>query len=156
LIAPHWRFADRRAVALPIAKRFIRAIQPFKDADFGNPGVRQAFAEMAPWSNLDDPAVQHRLQREMALPTAALDELRRVSAGGGLAARRVDAPTLILQGRRDATVLARDTRRLATHVRGPIALHELPGGHLLVAPEGHSWHAVRDLVVRFATASEPA
>jgi carboxylesterase len=156
LIAPHWRFADRRALALPVAKHVIRAIRPFQDADFANPGVRQAFAEMAPGADLDDPAVQARLRRETALPTATLDELRRVSAGGGAVAHRVDAPTLILQGRSDVTVLPRDTRRLATCVGGPISLHELSGGHLLVSPEGRSWPAVRDLVVRFATSPEPA
>ena len=156
LIAPHWRFADRRALALPVAKHVVRAIRPFQDADFSNPGIRQAFAEMAPGADLDDPAVQVRLRPETALPTASLDELRRVSAGGGAAAGRIDAPTLILQGRNDATVLPHDTRRLAARIRGPISLHELSGGHVLVSPQGRSWPTVRDLVVRFATAGDPS
>lgn len=156
LIAPHWRFADRRAVVLPLLKHVVSAFRPFEDADFGNPGVRQSVAELAPGADLDDPATQQRLRHETTIPTATLDELRRVSVGGGRAARRVAAPTLVLQGRDDRTVLPRDTRRLASRLGGPLALRELAGGHLLVSPDGPSWAAVRDLVVGFATSDTPS
>lgn len=151
LIAPHWRFADRRAVVLPLLKHFLSAFRPFEDANFGNPGIRDTFAEISPGADLDDPATQARLRRETTIPTATLDELRSVSRGGGLAARRVHAPTLVLQGRDDRTVLPRDTRRLASRIGGPLSLIEVAGGHFLVGPDGPSWPAVRDLVVGFAT-----
>ena len=154
LLAPHWRFANRRATALPVLKHVMKSFRPFAQADFRDPGVRQVFAEMAPGLDLDDPAVQGRLRRETAMPTATLDELRRVSAAGGGAARRVAAPTLILQGRRDRTVLPRHTGRLATRLRGSLTFHEVDAGHLLVEPDQPAWPTVRDLVVRFATARE--
>lgn len=150
LLAPHWRFADRRAVALPLVNHVVRAFRPFEQADFADPGVRHTLAEMAPGADLDDPATQARLRAETAIPTATLDELGRVSRGGGAAARRVATPTLVLQGRADRTVLAGDTRRLAARLGGPLTLHEVAGGHLLVTPDAPSWPAVRDLVVRFA------
>ena len=96
--------------------------------------------------------MQARLRRETVLPTATLDELRRVSTAAGRAARRVTAPTLVLQGRDDVTVLPADTRRLAIRLGGPLALRELPGGHLLVAEDGPSWSAVHALVTDFVTA----
>ena len=152
LLAPHWRFADRRAVALPLVKHVIRAIRPFENADFADPGVRQAGAELAPGANLDDPAVQAQLREATALPTATLDELRRVSAAAGRAAPRVAVPSLVLQGRDDRTVLPRDTRRLALRLGGPLTLHELDAGHLLVDPTRPAWPTLRNLVVSFATA----
>lgn len=151
LLAPHWRFADRRAQALPLAKYVIREIRPFGNADFSNRGVRQAVAELAGAADLDDPATQARLRRETVLPTAALDELRRVSTAGGAAARRVTVPTLVVQGRADRTVLAGDTRLLAVRLGGPLHLEEVPGGHLLVDDAASDWGRVRSLVTRFAT-----
>lgn len=157
LLAPHWRFADRRALALPLVRHVMRSLSPFANADFADPGVRQAMAEMAPDADLDDPAVQQQLRTQSAIPTAALDELRRVSAGGGHAARLVVAPTLIVQGHADGIVLPAHTRRLALRVGGPLALHEVPGaGHLIVADDRPAWSAVRDLVIQFATTAAPA
>lgn len=154
LLAPHWRFADRRALALPVAKHIVRAIRPFEKADFANPGVRQALVELVGDADLDDPAVQTRLRHETALPTATLDELRRVSTAGGNAARRVTVPTLVLQGRDDRTVLPGDTRRLALRLAGPLQLREVAGGHVLVDDDGRGWQAVREAVTRFATGED--
>jgi len=151
LLAPHWRFADRRARALPVVKHVVGAIRPFEKADFANPGVRQAVAELVGDADLDDPAVQRRVRHEMELPTATLDELRRISTAGGNAARRVTVPTLVLQGRDDRTVLPGDTRRLALRLAGPLLLREVAGGHVIVADDGRGWRAVRDAVTRFAT-----
>ncbi len=156
LLAPHWHFADRRAVVLPLLKHVITAFRPFENADFSQPGVRQAFGEMVPDQDLDDPAVQARLRRETSLPTATLDELRRVSADGGRAARRVKVPTLVLQGRDDRTVLPRHTRRLALRLAGRLNFEEVAGGHLLVAPDRPAWPSVRDRVVGFASAAGDA
>lgn len=152
LLAPHWRFADRRAIALPVLKYVIRAFQPYAAADFDDPRIRLSFAQSHPGFDLDDPEARRRLMREAALPTTALDHLRRVSAAGGRAARRVRTPTLIVQGRADKTVLPGDTRRLAARLPGPVEHCEIDGDHLLVDPNLPSWPAVRDAVVAFATA----
>ena len=56
LLAPHWKFADRRAVVLPVAKYFIREFKPFGRIDFDSPDMRRMLAELAPGADLDDPA----------------------------------------------------------------------------------------------------
>lgn len=150
LLAPHWRFADRRAVALPVVKHVVKRIRPFAEADFADPGLRLALAETVPDADLDDPAVRAQLLRDNAIPTAALDELRRVGDGAGAALRRITCPTLVLQGRADRTALPRYTRRLAMRVGGPLAYHEVAADHLIVAQDRPAWPIVRDLVTRFA------
>ncbi len=153
LLAPHWRFADRRAVALPLLKHVMRDFRPFASADFADPHVRQALAEMSADLDLDDPATQHHLRYETVIPTRTLDELRRISGKAGRAAHRVTSPALIIQGRGDRTVLPGDTRRLAARFGGPVDLQEVDAGHILVDPEATAWASIRDHVVRFATAT---
>lgn len=152
LLAPHWRFADKRAVALPLLKTVMREFKPFANADFANPAIRQTFAEMDPALDLDDPVVQDRLRRETALPTRTLDEMRRLGAEAAGVARGVTAPTLILQGRQDATSLPVYSRLLGLRLGGPLTLREFPGGHMLVDPGQPTWETVRDHVVQAAVA----
>jgi carboxylesterase len=150
LLAPHWRYADLRAAALPVAKRVIKAFPVFADADFSNPVTRATFAEMLPDADLDDPAVQDRLRREITVPTSVLEELRRVGVMAGGLASRVAAPTAILQGRDDRTSLPRFSRQLAVRIGGPVTLEEFPGGHMLVNPGMPTWDTVRASVLRHA------
>ncbi len=152
LLAPHWRFADKRAVALPLLKRVLEEFRPFEKANFGDPGTRRMFEEMAPDADLDDPAVQARLRRGTALPTRTLDEVRRIGAAAGAAARRVASPTLILQGRDDTTSLPAYSRLLGLRLGGPLTLREFPGGHQLVDPAQPTWETVRAGVVDRARA----
>ncbi len=154
LLAPHWRFADRRAVALPIAKRVMRSFPIFADADFSNPITRATFAEMAPGADLDDPAVQARLRREATVPTSVLDELRRIGTLAGGSARRVTSRTAILQGTDDVTTLPHYSRLLGLRLGGPLALEEFPGGHMLVNPDLPTWDRVRSGVVAHATGDD--
>jgi carboxylesterase len=152
LLAPHWRFADKRTVALPLVKHVVKEVQPFGKANFADPGTRKMFEEMAPGANLDDPSVQDRLRRQTALPTRTLDELRRIGVVAGAAARNVTSPTTILQGRDDTTSLPVNTRLLGLRLGGPLTLREFPGGHQLVDPSLSSWETVRDGVVAAALA----
>jgi carboxylesterase len=150
LLAPHWRLADKRAVALPLIKGVMKEFRPFAKANFTDPGTRRMFMEMAPEAELDDPAVQARLRRQTALPTRTLDELRRLGNAAGAAARHVTAPTTILQGRDDTTSLPSYTRLLGLRLGGPLTLREFPGGHQLVDPAQPTWETVRDGVVGVA------
>lgn len=151
LLAPHWRFADRRAMALPVAKRVMRTFPLFADADFSNPVTRATFAEMVPGADLDDPAVQDRLRRETTIPTSVLDELRRVGVLAGGSARRVTSPTAILQGSDDVTTRPTYTRLLGLRFGGPLTLEEFPGGHMLVDPNLPTWDRVRAGVLAHTT-----
>lgn len=150
LLAPHWKFADRRAMALPVMKHVLKEFRPFEKADFSDPGTRATFAEMAPGVDLDDPAMQDRLRRESVIPTRTLDELRRIGAMAAKAAPRVTAAATFLQGRQDPTVLPAFTRQLARKIGGPAEVDEFDGGHMLVDPTLPSWQSVRAGVLRAA------
>jgi carboxylesterase len=158
LLAPHWKFADRRAVVLPVAKYLIREFKPFGSIDFDSPDMRRMLAELAPGADLDDPAVRHQLRNSATIPTRALDELRRVGVGAAARAPRVSAPATIVQGLQDATTLPAYSRELAARMGAE--LREIPGDHLIVDPGRPSWSAVRDTIIRLATgtgaASDPS
>ena len=154
LLAPHWKFADRRAVVLPVAKYLIREFKPFGRIDFDSPDMRRMLAELAPGVDLDDPEVRHQLRNSATIPTRALDELRRVGVGAAARASRVSAPATIVQGLQDRTTLPVYSRELA--VRMGAELREIPGDHLIVDPERPSWNAVKDTIVGLATGTGAA
>jgi carboxylesterase len=147
LLAPHWKFADRRAVVLPVAKYLIREFKPFGPIDFDSPDMRRMLAELAPGADLDDPEVRHALRNSATIPTRALDELRRIGVSA-TRAPRVSAATTIVQGLQDTTTLPAYSRELAARMGAE--LHEIPGDHLIVDPSRPSWSAVRDTVIRLA------
>src|SRR5215210_7386293 len=153
LLAPHWKFADRRAAVLPVAKYLIREFKPFGRIDFDSPNMRRMLAELAPGADLDDPEVRHALRNSATIPTRALDELRRVGLSAAARASTVSAPTTILQGLQDTTTLPAYSRELATRMGAD--LREIPGDHLIVDPERPSWSSVRDIVVRLAAGNGP-
>jgi carboxylesterase len=113
LLAPFTRFGDPRARLLPLARHLVRTLRPLAGADFGDADVREQIERALGAVDVDDPSVQRRLRREVTVPVRALDELRRV----GLHALQV-APalcgvrTMVIQGRRDTTVLPDLTRAL--------------------------------------------
>jgi carboxylesterase len=153
LLAPHWKFADRRAVVLPVAKYVIREFKPFGRIDFDSPDMRQMLAELAPGADLDDPEVRHALRNSATIPTRALDELRRVGRSAAASASRVSAPATIVQGVQDTATLPAYSRQLAARMGAE--LRAIPGDHMIVDPERPSWNSVRDIVVRLAAGSGP-
>ena len=151
LLAPHWKFADKRTLILPIGKYLIRDFRPFGRPNFENPETRRVFAEMAPGADLDDPSVRQRFHEAFTIPTHALDELRRVNNAAAAAARRISTRSLILQGLQDRTTLPAYSRQLAARLGAELL--EIPGDHLIVDPARPSWPAVREAVIRRAVAS---
>lgn len=156
LLAPHIRFADRRALVLPLLKHVMREFQPFGNADFNDPGIRATFSEMAPGADLDDPDVQRELRRQTAIPTSALDELRRTTIAANRAAPSIAAPTTIVQGMQDPTSLPAFSKAFAERIGGPVRFLPVPGDHMLVDPAHPGWERTRDAVLRAATAPEAA
>lgn len=133
LIAPFWRMRDPRARWLPALQYAVPQLRPFQKADFSASTVRAQFERLEPTLDLDDPEVQRALKSQVSLPTSSLVALQRLGVQAFRAAPRINAPTLVLQGRSDATVAAADTRRLAVRLGGPVTLLELSGGHQLIA-----------------------
>jgi carboxylesterase len=153
LLAPHWKFADRRAVVLPMAKYVLREFKPFGRIDFDSPDMRRMLAELAPGADLDDSQVRHALRNSATIPTRALDELRRVGRSAAASASRVSAPATIVQGVQDTATLPAYSRQLAARMGAE--LREVPGDHMIVDPGRPSWSSVRDIVVRLAAGSGP-
>jgi len=153
LIAPLWRLlgpAWPLGALLPAVQRFVPSIGLLDHGSaLDNPELRHFFARAAPDLDLDLPEVRAELRQHARLPTAAIAELWRLAIGSGAAARRVRVPTLILQGQADRVVRSHDTRALAGRLGGPVHLHELVTGHLLLDPTTSAWECVRELIVRF-------
>lgn len=148
LLAPHWKFVDRRTIFLPVGRHFIRQVQPFGPLDVSDPRVRQIVAEMAPHADLDDPEVQREIRDSAFVSTHALNELRRINIGAARISR-VEAPVTIVQGVQDTVTLPAYTRQLATRLGAE--LHEVPGNHVLVDPRSESYERVRNVLVSLAS-----
>src|SRR4051812_731540 len=153
LLAPHWKFADRRTIFLPLGRHFIRQVKPFGELDVNDPQVRRMVAETAPQADLDDPEVQQEIRNSAIVSTHSLNELRRVNLGAARVGR-VEAPVTILQGLQDTVSLPVYTRLLATQLGAD--LHEVPGNHLLVDPRSESYATVRDVLVSLTLGKKPA
>jgi hypothetical protein len=107
---------------------------------------------MEPEADLDDPAVRRRLRDYGAIPTEALDQVRRIGLAAIAVASRVSAPTTIIQGVEDRVTLPRHSRMLAKRIGAE--MREIPDNHLLVDPSKATWGVVRDTVVTLAGGHE--
>lgn len=105
LAVPTHIAGDWRVRLLPIAKYIVRWWYPFADANFGDPVVRASILRKSPELDLDDLAVQADLRQRIRIPTAAIDQFLRITRRARRLISRIDAPVLILQGRRDQTAL---------------------------------------------------
>jgi carboxylesterase len=152
LLAPLWKLlgGDPRIRALPVVKHIVKTVRPFARADFSDPELRRFFSGVAPNSNIDDPDVQNMIRNDIQLPTRTLDELRRLAANSAKLAPTISAPTLVLQGTEDASVLSHHTAELVSSMNASARLIELIGEHLLVSDEQPTWPRVRDEVIQFA------
>jgi pimeloyl-ACP methyl ester carboxylesterase len=153
LVAPLWRLLGPAwpvGALLPVVQRLIPS---FGLLDHGsaldNPELRWFFARAAPELDLDRPEVRAELRRRVRLRTATITQLWQLAISSASAAGAVQALTLILQGKTDRIVRAQDTRDLARRFGGPVQLHELDTGHLLLDSTGSRWAAVRELILSF-------
>ncbi len=149
LLAPLVRIADRRAAALPIAQHLIREIEPFRRLDFAHPGVREFFGIIMPGLDLDDPAIQHAIRTEFAMPLRLVDECRRVGRECERLAPSIALPVTIIQGRPDAIVGHQRARWLVDRLAGSTVYHEIPGDHYIPFPGASSWPVVERLVANW-------
>ena len=136
LLAPFWRLEGWQFKLLPVLKHITRPFAPFQKADFNDPAVRAQLGGLAPDLDLGDPATQQFLREQVRLPLGVLDEVRRLGLEAYDVAPKVDTPTLILQGSRDTTVTAANTRQLAARLPGPTDYREVPGNHDFVRLTG--------------------
>ncbi len=153
LVAPLWRLlgpAWPLGALLPLVQHLVPSIGLLDHGSaLDNPELRQFFARAAPDLDLDRQEVRAELRQHVRLPTAAVAQLWRLSIGSGAAARRVRVPTLILQGQADHVVRPHDTRVLGRRLGGPVQLHALAAGHLLLDPTTPAGEHVHELILSF-------
>jgi pimeloyl-ACP methyl ester carboxylesterase len=143
LLAPFTRFDHPLAGLLPIVKHVVRRYRPYAKADLDDPAVREGITRKIGDVDLDDPEVRERLRRDVSVPVCSLDDVRRL----GRHALRV-APalrgvrTLVVQGRRDPTVLPHTTDELVARLgEVPQAVWIEDADHLFVLA-GRPGHGV--------------
>lgn len=152
LISPLWKLlgGDPKLTFLPIVRRFMKQVQPFKTDDLTDPDVQKYIASSFPDVDLTDSGNREFIAEQMTLPTATIDEVRKLAATAADAAAGIQAtPSLIIQGLSDESVRAEDTRELLQHFSGPVTYLQVPGDHLLTQDTNDTWPLVRDHVLGF-------
>jgi carboxylesterase len=145
LLAPFWWPSPAwQRVLSPLVRVFLPAgFAVFSSTDTGDPQARGALEALLPGLDLDDPAVLASLH-ELRIPTPALEQLFRVSRAAGVAAPRVHAPVLAVQGLGDTISRPARTRALLARLPAPARYRELDTGHDLASETS----LVRDEVLR--------
>lgn len=114
--------------------------------------VHERLHDFDPTLDLDDPAVQARLPEMTKVPTAAIDEMRKVADIGKELWSQIDVPALIFQGGRDIAVSPGNAQSILDLLTNPDKkLHFFPrAGHELMRPfepvHKEVWPAVYDFI----------
>ncbi|MFV9505636.1 MAG: alpha/beta hydrolase [Oscillochloridaceae bacterium umkhey_bin13] len=141
---------DWRLNLLAVVRHTTPWFYPLERADFKDPAVRTQVARYAPEIDLDDPEVQARVRREARISLHAVDELRLALAATKATLPRVQAPTLIMQGRNDDVAPPDSPWRIAAALgsaRRDLVWWEETGHQLLVL--GPHREQIYARVVRF-------
>ncbi|WP_448575176.1 alpha/beta hydrolase [Thermomicrobium sp.] len=131
---------------IPLFERFSAGPRPFARVDFDDPAVRQALSGWNPLLDPSDPLVRDEL-RSLRFPWRLLRELAMTAERARQAARSVESPVSIVQGRNDTTVLARDTRKFVRAFGNLRFFIETPGDHQLVRPEHPAFPLMSRLLI---------
>ncbi|MFQ3631415.1 alpha/beta hydrolase [Roseiflexus sp.] len=121
-----------------IARYAVSWYYPFAGADFNDPTLRALVHRRAPDADLDDPAVCEQLRRTVRVPLAAIHQLTLLQRQARHVLPRVTAPTLVVQGRDDATVDPRSAEQVVRRIGATdCRLVWMEGyGHQLLLGEG--------------------
>ena len=140
LISPFSRIGGGPLGALvSVVRPFLpRLVRPLRGMNLDQPQIRRGVAEALPELDLDDPAVR-RLARDLKVPVAMVDQVRRAGRWGRQCAERVGGPLLVIQGVEDEVALVQHTRRLVRRFPSPPRYVEIHAGHELLDPDGPSW-----------------
>jgi hypothetical protein len=101
-----------------------------------------------PEANLDDPEIQKGI-RDFRVPVRIFAEIQKVGQLGWEAARQVNQPALVLQGRQDELVHTAQTRRLLACLAGPVTYQEFEAAHNLLDPGRPAWESLVQAIQSF-------
>ena len=137
LAAPFWRLPGWMSGIFPIMQWFNPKIYPFKRADFNDPRLRQFLERLLPGINLDSPAEQEYIRKELSLPVRTINEITRMGRQAYQLAPEIKTPTLVLQGAADMVVQPASTRRLVRRLPAPLTTYqEISGMHDMLPGQG--------------------
>ena len=153
LLAPFWKLPGVLWTALPALGAVFRNIPVSRvvSMDVNDPNTRKELDAVFPGVDFDDPQVQAAV-RDLAIPTKAINQVRRAGRAGYRAAPRVRARTLTLQGLRDPLVTPPLTRQLMTALPAPPRYLEVQGDHQIVDRKRPEWAAIECAVLELARA----
>lgn len=159
MLAPAYQIPDRRLRVMSVARYVMPWFYPLWMKSL-HPLVYERLHEFDPDLDLDDPAVQERLPQMTRIPTAAIDEMRKMVDSGRDLWPRLDLPAIIFQGKKDIAVDAAMTQTLYDALPNEdkqLLLFE-EGGHELMRPfdpvHEEVWPAVHAFIVRHSAAEE--
>jgi carboxylesterase len=157
LLAPFTHIADRLAWLLPVLRFVRREYRPFDGLDPADSDVRKFFEDTLPGIDMDDPDLLRDVVQQSVIRMDVIHELRKLGRRAEKLAKRVTAPTLVVQGRQDRIVRPRDTDHLVARLNGPVDYRKIEGDHMLPFD---AWAAesavVRDLVLQAVAELAPA
>lgn len=90
---------------LGVARYAVPWFYPLRYANFNDPLIRADIQQKAGQIDLNDPAVVDQIRKSVRIPTGAIYELVRLGARVRRELPSITTPALILQGRRDETVM---------------------------------------------------
>lgn len=147
LLAPFWRQPGFLARLVPLARRLLPPLRPFRKADFSDPNLRLNIERYLPDADLDDPYVQERIRQDFVLPINAIHEVFQFGAAAAGLAPSLRCPVLVVQGEQDSVVHPRQTHRLVEKLP-PSHTHyeQISGRHQLLASGSASLERVTTLI----------
>jgi carboxylesterase len=121
LLAPALQLQGQRLLALVgVAKYVLPYFYPLERANFADPQLRAIILDRSPGLDLDDPTVVAEIRRRVRYPLATLHELTLLQNQARRDLARISAPTLIVQGRADETVVPTSAAEAERRVGAPI------------------------------------
>ncbi len=154
LLAPFsWPEGLTHAAGHLVSPFLPRAIRPFRSADLNNVRVRMALLAALPGIDLEDPEVREAA-RELVVPTALVRQVFRTGRRAYRHAAELRLPALVIQGKRDETVLPARTRALAGRLGNEVRYLEVDAGHRLIGEQNLAWPTVQEAIMDFAVRLE--
>jgi alpha-beta hydrolase superfamily lysophospholipase len=135
MLAPLYDVPDRRLRLFALLRYLTPWFYPLKIRRL-HKLIHERVVDFDPTLDLNDPAVQAWLPRATRLPTAAIDEMRRMADAGRRLWPRLALPVILLQGGHDTAASPANARKLMAALRvADRRLEELPrAGHELMRP----------------------
>ncbi len=151
VLSPFWKFASAVWPLLPLLKRMVPFLRPFRwvKINYNDGRVRGMLAKFFPRNIQDDPRSKRDL-RAFKLHLGIFDEIRRAGEAAYRAASQVHIPLLAIQGTSDKVARRSMTRLLLNRYAGRVDYAEVAGDHDLLDSTLPVSQQVRSLVLSFA------